>query len=170
MLPGVTHDDTLRICSVVVEDLVGVRSRHRLSADANLGVVVAMHSKQRVRKMLEYHHADWLSYATEGAPNRLEHGQGLFVKLGDGVADVKPIAHPYKPQVYALSEHPGAPEKIRARSSTTDTYSLEQTQKEFYFSLPDRLLVPRDIDQKRHSTRDLHEAPVLVDEIPQVGG
>lgn len=199
MLPSVTHDDALRIYSVVVEDPDGVRSRHRLSTDAYLGVLAATNFKQRVRKMLEYHHADRLNYATTGTPNRLEYDQGFFVKLGDGAADVKPIAHLYKTQVYALGEYLGVPEEIRARPSTTDTYSLEQSQEEFYFSLPHHLMdlclyahdhdvplpelaavvnlnvaeverVLRDIDQKRRSTRYLHEPPVLVEEIPQIDG
>ena len=86
--------------------------------------------------MLEYYHADRLNYAVTGTPNRLEYDQGFFVKLGDGAADVKPIAHLYKSQVYKLAEYLGVPEDIRRRPPTTDTYSLAQGQDEFYFSLP----------------------------------
>ena len=93
-------------------------------------------SSSACRKMLEYYHADRLNYAVAGTPNRLEYDQGFFVKLGDGAADVKPIAHLYKTQVYALAEQLGVPEEIRSRPPTTDTYSLPQTQEEFYFSLP----------------------------------
>ena len=199
VLPSVTEDDALRIFSIVVEDPDGVRSRHRLTTEAYLGVLAATNFKQRVRKMLEYHHADRLNYATTGTPNRLEYDQGFFVKLGDGAADVKPIAHLYKTQVYALAEHLGVPAEIRARPSTTDTYSLAQSQEEFYFSLPHHLMdlclhardhdvpvhelaasvglevasverVLRDIDQKRRSTTYLHQAPVLVEPIAAVDG
>src|SRR5881409_3198973 len=86
--------------------------------------------------MLEYFHADRLHYAVVGTPNRLEYDQGFFVKGGDGLADVKPIAHLYKTQVYQLAEFLGVPEEIRSRTPTTDTYSLPQTQEEFFFSLP----------------------------------
>ena len=194
VLPSVTEDDALRLYSIVVEDPEGQRSRHRLSVDAYLGVVAATNFKQRVRKVLEYHHADRLNYATTGTPNLLEYDQGFFVKLGDGAADVKPIAHLYKTQVYALGRHLGVPAEILERPSTTDTYSLAQSQEEFYFSLPHHqmdlalyardhdvppaelaraldLEVPavervlRDIDQKRRSTRYLHQPPVLVEEI-----
>ncbi len=37
------------------------------------------------------------------------------MKLGDGAADVKPIAHLYKTQVYQLAAYLGVPEKIRCR-------------------------------------------------------
>ena len=103
---------------------------------AYLQIVAATNFKQRVRKMMEYYHADRLNYAVAGTPNRLEYDQGFFVKLGDGAADVKPIAHLYKTQVYALAEYLGVPEEIRRRPPTTDTFSLPQTQEEFYFALP----------------------------------
>ena len=69
-----------------------------------LGIVAATNMKQRTRKQIEYYHADRLNYAVIGTPNRLEYDQGFFVKNGDGAADVKPIAHLYKIQVYELAE------------------------------------------------------------------
>jgi len=114
----------------------GAERKVRLSIEAYLEIVAATNFKQRTRKMLEYYHADRLHFAVAGTPNRLEYDQGFFVKLGDGAADVKPIAHLYKSQVYQLAEHLGVPEEIRRRPPTTDTYSLPQGQDEFYFSLP----------------------------------
>jgi NAD+ synthase len=108
----------------------------RLPLDAYLQIVAATNFKQRVRKTLEYYHADRLNYAVIGTPNRLEYDQGFFVKNGDGAADLKPIAHLYKTQVYALAEHLGVPEEVRRAAPTTDTYSLAQGQDEFYFALP----------------------------------
>jgi NAD+ synthase len=197
VLPSVIDSDSFRLYSVVVMAPDGTQSRHRLTPEAYLGIVAATNFKQRVRKMLEYYHADRLNYIVSGTPNRLEYDQGFFVKLGDGSADVKPIAHLYKSQVYALAEHLGVPEEIRSRPSTTDTYSLPQSQEEFYFSLPyDRMdlclfgknnAVPvaavaeatgltveqvhrvyRDIDQKRKTTAYLHHAPHLAGAVPEV--
>ena len=147
--------------------------------------------------MMEDYHADRLNYAVAGTPNRLEYDQGFFVKLGDGAADVKPIAHLYKSQVYALAEFVGVPEDIRRRQPTTDTFSLPQSQEEFYFALPyakmDLCLyglnhrvpveevaaaagltaqqverVYRDIEQKRRTTRYLHARPRLVEPVSEV--
>ncbi len=162
--------------------------------DVYLGVVAATNMKQRTRKQIEYFHADRLNYAVLGTPNRLEYDQGFFVKNGDGAADIKPLAHLYKTQVYALAEHLGLPEEIRSRPPTTDTWSLAQSQEEFYFSVPyaemDLCLyglengfaaddvaarsgltveqvqsVWRDIAAKRSATRYLHEPPMLVEEV-----
>jgi len=159
--------------------------------------VAATNFKQRTRKMLEYYHADRLNFAVAGTPNRLEYDQGFFVKLGDGAADLKPIAHLYKTQVYQLAEYLGIPEEVRKRPPTTDTYSLAQGQDEFYFSLPYREMdlclygknhgvdpstvaraiglkpeqiekVYGDIDTKRATTRYLHLKPLLMEEVPEI--
>jgi NAD+ synthase len=169
----------------------------RLTANAYLEIVAAMNFKQRTRKMLEYYHADRLNYAVAGTPNRLEYDQGFFVKQGDGAADIKPIAHLYKTQVYQLAEYLGVPETIRNRPPTTDTYSLPQGQDEFYFSVshhhmdmclygknhripPETVaqaleLDPKvvhhiytDIETKRASTRYLHRSPILVQDVGEV--
>jgi NAD+ synthase len=136
VLPSLLGSDRYRLFSVVAESPDGERHEARLTASAYREVVAATNFKQRTRKMLEYHHADRLDYAVVGTPNRLEYDQGFFVKQGDGAADVKPIAHLYKTQVYRLADHLGVPETIRSRPPTTDTYSLPQSQEEFYFSVP----------------------------------
>jgi len=83
-----------------------------------------------------YYHAERLNYAVIGTGNKNEHEQGFFVKYGDGGADIKPIAHLFKTQVFQLAEYLGIPEKILSRTPTTDTYSAECTQEEFFFRVP----------------------------------
>jgi len=136
VLPSVIDSDAFRIFSVVAQAPDGTTFRERLPLEEYLQVVAATNFKQRTRKMLEYYHADRLNYAVLGTPNRLEYDQGFFVKNGDGAADIKPIAHLYKSQVYQLAEALGVPAEIRSRPPTTDTYSMPQSQEEFYFSLP----------------------------------
>lgn len=182
------------ISSLVVQSPDGTQEKIRLTPEAYLGIVAATNMKQRTRKQFEYYHADRLNYAVVGTPNRLEYDQGFFVKNGDGAADVKPIAHLYKTQVYQLAEYLGVPEEIRQRPPTTDTFSLAQTQEEFYFSLPYHLMdlclyalnhkmsaemtaaatnltpvqvqhIWADITAKRKTTRALHEAPLLVEPV-----
>ena len=87
-----------------------------------------------------YFHADAKNYAVIGTGNKNEHEQGFFVKYGDGGADTKPIAHLFKTQVYQLAEYLGVPTEIRKRTPTTDTYSAEQTQEEFFFRIPYKTL------------------------------
>jgi NAD+ synthase len=136
VLPSILDQSAYPLFSVVARSPSGEEKKVRLSAEAYLGVVAATNFKQRTRKMMEYYHADRLWYAVAGTPNRLEYAQGFFVKNGDGASDFKPIAHLYKSQVYQLASYLGVPSQIIERPPTTDTYSLEQTQEEFYFSVP----------------------------------
>lgn len=121
---------------VVARSPDGFEHTRRLDSAAYLQLVAATNFKQRVRKTLEYFHADRLNYAVVGTPNRLERDLGFFVRNGDGSADLEPIAHLYKTQVYALARHLGLPDAICTAIPTTDTYSLPQGQDEFYFALP----------------------------------
>jgi NAD+ synthase len=194
VLPNVVNSESLRIFSVVAQAPDGTQITRPLSLEAHLGIIAATNFKQRTRKMLEYYHADRLNFAVAGTPNRLEYDQGFFVKLGDGAADLKPIAHLYKTQVYELAQYLRVPTAILNRPPTTDTYSLPQTQEEFYFCLPyhtmDLVLyaktngytpaeiaaalglsseqverVYRDIDAKRRVARYLHSPASLVENV-----
>jgi NAD+ synthase len=197
-LSNAAEGEGFNFYSVVAQSPDGAIVRKRLPHEAYLQTVAATNFKQRVRKMLEYYHADRLNYLVAGTPNRLEYDQGFFVKLGDGAGDVKPIAHLYKSQVYELAEYLGVPEEIRRRPPTTDTYSLPQGQDEFYFSVPyDKMdlclygknhgvpaaeaalaaglteeqakRVYKEIDVKRRSTSYLHLKPRLLAEVPEIG-
>ncbi|ESY52470.1 MULTISPECIES: NAD(+) synthase [unclassified Mesorhizobium] len=198
VIANVLEGEGYNISSLVVQDPQGKQTKLRMPVAVYLGIVAATNMKQRTRKQIEYYHADRLNFAVLGTPNRLEYDQGFFVKNGDGAADVKPIAHLYKTQVYALAAYLGIPEEVRNRPPTTDTYSLAQTQEEFYFSLPyDRMdlclyglnngvsaevvgqaagltasqieRVWVDIAAKRKATRYLHLRPQLVDGVGEVG-
>ncbi len=136
VLPNIIESQKYNIFSVVTQSPAGNIKQARLTPRTFLEIVAATNFKQRVRKMLEYYHADRLNYAVAGTPNRQEYDQGFFVKLGDGAADIKPIAHLYKTQVYQMAEYLNIPAEIRASTPTTDTYSMPQTQEEFYFSVP----------------------------------
>ncbi len=183
--------------SIVARSPSGETLERRLNAQAYLEIVACTNFKQRIRKMMEYYFADRMNYAVVGTPNRLEYDQGFFVKLGDGAADLKPIAHLYKTQVYDLARYLKVPEEIIGRVPTTDTYSLSQGQDEFYFSLPyDKMdiclygknnglgpitvgemiglsegqvkMVYQDIDKKRATTRYLHMAPILMERVAEI--
>jgi len=135
-LPDLMATDSFAVFSIVVQSPAGEIKKVRLPLNAYLGILAASNFKQRIRKMIEYYHADRLNYAVSGTPNRLEYELGFFVKGGDGAADFKPIAHLYKSQIYQLAEYLNVPEIIQRRPPTTDTYSMPQSQEEFYFSMP----------------------------------
>jgi NAD+ synthase len=189
--PGAGH---LPLSYLLIRSPSGEGRRVRVPPREFREIVAATNYKQRARAMAAYHHADRLRYAVIGTPNRLEYRLGFFVKGGDGLADVKPIAHLYKGEVYRLAEYLGIPDAIRSRVPTTDTYSLPQTQEEFFFAVPlerlDQLLqaheagwdaartarafalpaaevarVFAELERKIRAARYLHEAPLLVTEV-----
>jgi NAD+ synthase len=135
-LPSILDSDRLNVSQLTVQPPGEEQRVKRMPLNAYLQLVAATNFKQRIRKMMEYYHADRLNYAVAGTPNLLEYDQGFFVKQGDGSADFKPISHLYKSQVYALAAYIGVPAEILGRSPTTDTFSMAQGQDEFYFALP----------------------------------
>jgi NAD+ synthase len=196
-LPSILENDRLNLTHITVQSPTGTQKSSRIPLHSYLQLIAATNLKQRTRKMTEYLYADRLNYAVCGTPNRLEYDQGFFVKLGDGSADFKPIAHLYKSQVYQLAEALDIPEEIRKRPPTTDTFSLPQTQEEFYFSLPygqmDICLygfnhnilssetaraaqltseqverVYKDIEKKRRATLALHLPPLLIESVNEI--
>lgn len=198
-LPSILDGDRLNVSRLTVQAPSGEFKTARLAMDEYCQLVAATNYKQRIRTMMEYYHADRLNYAVCGTPNRLEYDQGFFVKGGDGLADFKPIAHLYKTQVYMLARALGVPDGICSRTPTTDTYSLEQTQEEFYFALPyDKMdvclyavnnhLAPeaaadalglsceqvlrvfRDIESKRRATLPLHLPALTMETVEPIAG
>ncbi|MCW2247472.1 NAD+ synthase [Azospirillum fermentarium] len=137
---GLLDQDRVNYFTITVQSPEGDMRTVRMPVDVYLEVVAATNLKQRVRKTVEYTHADALNYAVLGTPNRLEYELGFFVRGGDGLADLKPIAHLYKSQVYQMAAYLGLPDEIRAQTPSTDTYTLPQTQEEFYYALPYRQL------------------------------
>jgi len=194
VIPNVVETNRLNLFTIVAQAPDGTQVQKRLPYKAYLEIVAATNFKQRTRKLLEYYYADKLHFAVAGTPNRLEYDQGFFVKLGDGAADIKPIAHLYKSQVYQLAAFLGVPDEVQRRPPTTDTYSLPQGQDEFYFSLPYKEMdlclyalnqgidpsevaacldlstdqiqrVFKDIQTKRTTTRYLHLPALLIEDV-----
>ena len=108
----------------------------RLPPDAYLQIVAASNFKQRSRMSMLYYQAEATHFSVIGTPNKHEVKQGFFVKFGDGGADVMPIGSLYKTQVYQLADYLDVPQEIINRTPTTDTYTAEQTQEEFFYQMP----------------------------------
>ncbi|MEI7645399.1 MAG: NAD(+) synthase [Chloroflexales bacterium] len=182
---------SLNVYSLSLTRPGGEERRKVLPVAAYLQIVAASNMKQRARMLMLYYHAEERNYAVIGTANRNEHAQGFFVKYGDGGADIQPIQHLYKTQVYQLAEYLGVTQEIIDRTPTTDTYSAECSQEEFYFRLPFKQMdliwygldndipaakvataleisviqvenVYRDLAQKARSTEYLRAKPLMV--------
>lgn len=135
-LPDLDREEAIaRFCLTRVGADGSVQTRY-MRPGPYLRIVAATNLKQRTRMTTLYHEAEARNRVVIGTSNRLEIEQGFFVKHGDGAADVFPLGRFYKSQVYELAEQLDVPAEIVARPPTTDTYSAEQTQEEFFYGLP----------------------------------
>jgi NAD+ synthase len=178
---------------LTIESPDGQIKEIRLPKKEYLQIVAASNFKQRTRMAMAYYHAERLNRALIGTGNKDEHMLGFFVKYGDGGTDIKPIAHLFKMQVYQLADYLQIPEGIRGRTPTTDTYSAEVTQTDFFFGVAFPILDPiwyamengisvadtanalgleedqverviKDIHQKMRTTQYLRSKPLHIDE------
>lgn len=190
--PKRLDSDHLNFFSVAIVDGDGNERKKRLPIDAYLQIVAASNMKQRTRTQTLYYHAERLDRAVIGTPNKNEHEQGFFVKGGDGLYDIGPIAHLFKTEVYQLAAYLGVCEEVQRRTPTTDTYSVEQTQEEFFWGVPFAIMdtlwyakeqgmtveetaatsgldaaqvqrVWRDLDNKARTTEYLRMGPIRLD-------
>jgi len=134
--PGSLNGNLPPLFFLTIVDKEGQQNSKLLPVREYLQIVAASNFKQRCRMSMLYYHAERMHYAVVGTPNKHEVEQGFFVKHGDGGADIMPIANLYKTQVYQLAEFLNIPKEIIQRTPTSDTYSAEQTQEEFFFQLP----------------------------------
>jgi NAD+ synthase len=193
VLPGnLLEKETLNIFALTVISPEGQEFSKRLPLREYNQIVASSNFKQRTRMAMLYYHAELRNYAVIGTPNKNEPGLGFFVKYGDGGADVNPIVHLFKTQVYQLAQYLDVPDEIQTRVPTSDTYSGGSTQEEFFFRVPFEILdvvwfgheqgipsaeiaealgltteqverVIADIVRKRRTTTYLRTAPLGVD-------
>jgi len=193
---GLLETGRLNVFRVRAEGPDGVTREERVSLDSYLAIVAATNMKQRTRMVRAYYHAEALNYAHVGSHNRDEYVLGFMVRYGDIGVDCMPIGLLYKTQVYELAAHLGLPEVIRTQTPTSDTYSAQQSQEEFFFALPFSVLDPllyawehdvpapeaamglglsaegverayRDFESKVRSTQHMRELPLLVGSPPR---
>lgn len=130
------------IFHLTVIDEAGKQQSKIIPVQEYLQIVAASNFKQRCRMAMVYYYAEKFHYVVIGTANKHEIDQGFFVKFGDGGADLYPQANLYKTQVYQLAAYLDVPQEIIDRVPTTDTYSAEQTQEEFFYQLPFDIMDP----------------------------
>jgi len=132
---NVLEKDSINYFKLTIKSPGGETKSKRMPPKEYLQIVAASNFKQRSRMAFLYYHAERLNRAVVGTGNKDEHELGFFVKYGDGGTDLKPIAHLYKVQIYQLAKKLDIPAEIIKRIPTTDTYSSEVTQTEFFFGI-----------------------------------
>jgi NAD+ synthase len=165
VLPSKLLDtDSLTFFRLIVE--CGGQSRSARLDNAGLRQIVsATNMKQRTRMTSLYYQAELWNYLVCGTTNKSETVQGFFVKYGDGGVDIEPIADLYKVQVYQMARHLGVIDDIIRRDPSPDTFSMSQSDEEFYFRIPfDRLDLLLYAWEKQSDVKQVCEALSLTEE------
>lgn len=99
--------------------------------------VVYGNIKARIRMTILYQYANRLNCLVAGTTNKSEWMIGYFTKYGDGGADLEPLQHIYKTQVYELAKYLDIPNEIIDKPPTaglwdgqTDEGELKITYKQ----------------------------------------
>ena len=88
----------------------------------------------RIRMTTLYYHANHLHYLVCGTSNRSEYMLGYSTKYGDNAADIQPILHCYKKQVYALAEEVGVPEPIIKKTPSAGLWPGQSDEADIGFT------------------------------------
>ena len=139
---SVMESDSLNYFNVTIESPTGESKSERIPSAEFLEIVAASNMKQRSRMTVLYYHAERRNYAVAGTGNKDERSLGFFVKYGDGGTDFEPIVHLFKVQIYRLARFLEVPGAILERPPTTDTYSADVSQTDFFFGVDFDLLDP----------------------------
>jgi len=88
----------------------------------------------RLRMSVLYYLANLNNYLVLGTGNRSESFVGYFTKYGDGAADVMPIAHLTKREVYELSRYLQIDERIISKAPSAGLWEGQTDESELGFS------------------------------------
>jgi NAD+ synthase len=83
--------------------------------------LASMYSKHRIRLVVTYKYAEENNLMVVGCAHKSEDLLGLFTKFGvDDNADVMPIKHLYRSQIFQIASYIGVPEAIIRRTPNPD--------------------------------------------------
>jgi len=84
----------------------------------------------RIRMTVLYYHANRDNRLVCGTSNRSEYMLGYFTKSGDSAADIQPILHLYKTQVWEMATEMNLPESIVTKVPTAGLWTGQSDEKE----------------------------------------
>jgi NAD+ synthase len=102
----------------------------------------------RTRMALLYYHANQRGALVAGTSNKTEYLLGYCTKHGDNAADLQPLLHLYKTDVYALSRALALPEAILAKEPSAGLWPGQRDEDEI--GLPYRKIDRALIALERH--------------------
>jgi NAD+ synthase len=88
----------------------------------------------RIRMAVLYYHANRDSTIVCGTSNRSEYMLGYCTKFGDNAADLQPLLHLYKTEVYTIAQELGIPESIIKKTPSAGLWEGQSDEEEIGLS------------------------------------
>jgi NAD+ synthase len=88
----------------------------------------------RIRMAVLYYHANRDQKIVCGTSNRSEYMLGYCTKFGDNAADLQPLLHLYKTEVYDYAQELGIPESIIKKAPTAGLWEGQSDEEEIGLS------------------------------------
>jgi NAD+ synthase len=88
----------------------------------------------RVRMTVLYYHANRDNRLVCGTSNRSEYMIGYCTKFGDNAADIQPILHLYKSEVYVMARELGIPEPLMKKTPSAGLWDGQSDEDEIGLS------------------------------------
>jgi len=90
----------------------------------------------RIRMAVLYYHANRDNRLVCGTSNRSEYLLGYCTKYGDNAADIQPILHLYKTEVYEIARELKIPERIITKAPSAGLWTGQSDEAEIGLSYP----------------------------------
>ena len=118
----------------------------------------------RTRMIILFDYAKKYNALVCGTENKSEHHLGYFTRFGDAAADIEPIQHLYKTQIYELAKYLKVPKTIINRPPSADLWPKQTDESHFGFTyqeadkviylLTDKKLSINEIKKKKINNTD----------------
>jgi NAD+ synthase len=108
-----------------------------------------------------YYHANREGRLVCGTSNRSEYMLGYCTKFGDNAADIQPLLHLYKSDVYVMAKELGIPEQIQKKVPSAGLWEGQSDEGEIGLSYDQIDTSLRALDDQGWRPKNANEEKVL---------
>ncbi|HUU76550.1 MAG TPA: NAD+ synthase [Methanoregulaceae archaeon] len=135
-------DDAAMLCEQlsmkhVVISIDGILDAYRSIPEYSESPYLAGNLMARTRMAILYYYANREGRLVCGTSNRTEYMLGYCTKYGDNAADIQPILHLYKTEVYDAARYLGIPETIIEKTPSAGLWAGQSDEEELGLTYPD---------------------------------
>lgn len=115
----------------------------------------------RIRMVTLYYHANRDNRIVCGTSNRSEYMLGYCTKFGDNAADLQPLLHLYKTEIFVVARELGIPEPIINKVPSAGLWDGQSDEKEIGLTYPEIDAALKALEQNQWQGQNVTEETVL---------